>query len=112
IQLTAGSTFGTFTVPAKNCDANHYVTIRTSAPDSSLPTEGNRITPCYAGVVSLTGRPAYSCPDSTNVMAKISTSTKGRDIGFAAGANYYRFIGLELTRGAGTGTVSTLVSTN
>ncbi len=112
IQLTAGSTFGMFTVPAKSCDANHYITIRTSSPDSSLPAEGTRITPCYAGVVALPGRPAYSCPDSTNVMAKISTSTKGRDIGFTSGANYYRFIGLELTRDAGTGTVSTLVSTN
>jgi len=112
IQLTAGSTFGMFTVPAKSCDANHYITIRTSSPDSSLPAEGTRITPCYAGVVSLPGRPAYSCPDSTNVMAKISTSTKGRDIGFTSGANYYRFIGLELTRDAGTGTVSTLVSTS
>jgi hypothetical protein len=112
IQLTAGSTFGTFTVPAKGCDANHYITIRTSAPDSSLPAEGTRITPCYAGVTSLPGRPAYSCPDSTNVMAKVSTSTKGRDIGFASGANYYRFIGLELARNVGIGTVGTLVSTN
>ncbi len=72
IELQAGATFtGHFTVPAKNCDANHWIIIRTSAPDSALPAEGHRVTPCYAGVASLPGRPAYSCTHASNVMARV-----------------------------------------
>src|SRR4029077_7081173 len=38
IQLQAGATFsGEFDVPVKNCDINHWIIIRTSAPDSALP---------------------------------------------------------------------------
>jgi large repetitive protein len=41
IQLQAGATFtGVFTFPAKNCDANHWIIVRTSADDSVLPAEG------------------------------------------------------------------------
>jgi len=59
IQLQAGATFtGTFSLPNKSCDGQHWITIRTSAPDSALPPEGTRLTPCYAGVASLPGRPA------------------------------------------------------
>ena len=59
ITLQAGATFtGVFTFPAKTCDDNHWVIVRTSAPDSALPAEGSRLTPCYAGVSSLPGRPA------------------------------------------------------
>ncbi|MGA7632355.1 MAG: hypothetical protein WCB11_16465, partial [Terriglobales bacterium] len=62
IQLQAGATFtGNFEFPALNCDSNNWIIIRTSAPDSSLPAEGKRITPCYAGIVSLPGRPQYPC---------------------------------------------------
>src|SRR6202158_495000 len=54
IQLQAGATFsGKFIVPAQNCDINHWIIVRTSAPDSALPAEGQRATPCYAGVASL-----------------------------------------------------------
>jgi hypothetical protein len=103
IQLQAGATFtGTFTLPAKNCDINHWIIIRTNAPDTALPAEGQRATPCYAGVASLVGRPQYSCPNPQNVMARVQMQ-KGGDgpIRLATGANYYRFIGLEVTRAAG-----------
>ncbi len=104
IQLQAGATFtGRFTIPAKNCDINHWIWIRTSAPDSALPAEGQRATPCYAGVASLQGRPQYSCPNPQNVMAKVQIQTQGDGpFQFATGANYYRLIGLEVTRAAGT----------
>ena len=66
IQLQAGATFtGRFAVPAKNCDNNHWIIVRTSSPDSALPAEGQRATPCYAGVASLPGRPPYSCSNAT-----------------------------------------------
>lgn len=104
IQLQAGATFsGKFIVPAKNCDINHWIWIRTSSPDSALPAEGQRITPCYAGVTSLEGRPQYSCANPQNVMATVEIQTKGDGpFQFAAGANFYRFIGLQVTRPAGT----------
>ena len=77
IQLQAGATFtGKFIVPAKNCDINHWIIIRTSAPDSALPAEGQRATPCYAGVASLPGRPQYSCANPKNVMAKVQMQTR------------------------------------
>src|ERR1700675_2313908 len=100
IHLQAGATFtGRFAVPAKNCDNNHWIIIRTSSPDSALPAEGQRATPCYAGVASLTGRPQYSCSNPKNVMAKVQNQAQGDGpFQFATGANYYRFIGLEITR--------------
>jgi len=110
ILLEAGATFkGPVTLPAKNCDAQHWVTLRTSAPDSTLPSEGTRITPCYAGVASLPGRPGYSCPAPQNVLAKIQIANGAGAITVAPGANYYRITGLEITRQRGTGGVYGLV---
>ena len=112
IQLQAGATFaGVFTFPAKSCDDNHWIIVRTSADDSAIPTEGSRLTPCYAGVSSLPGRPAVSCVATTNVLAKLLlTATNNGPVIFAAGANHYRLIGLEITRPAGTGVVTALAS--
>src|ERR1700726_3715415 len=71
IQLQAGATFvGHFAIPAKNCDDSHWIIIRTSAPDSALPPEGTRLTPCFAGISSLAGRPPFNCASSANVMAR------------------------------------------
>jgi hypothetical protein len=104
IQLQAGATFGgQFTVPAKSCDNSHWIIVRTSAPDSALPVEGQRATPCYAGVASLEGRPGYSCANPANAMAKVQMEKRGDGpFQFATGANYYRFTGLEVTRPAGS----------
>jgi hypothetical protein len=104
IELQAGATFsGKFIVPAKNCDINHWIWIRTSSPDSALPSEGTRATPCYAGIGSLEGRPQYSCTNPHNVMAMVQMQAVGNGpFQFAPGANFYRFIGLEITRPAGT----------
>ena len=112
ISLQEGATFtGMFTVPAKNCDTNHWIIVRTSAPDSSLPAEGQRATPCYAGVASLPGRPPYNCPHAQNVMAKVQTQILGNGpFQLAPNANFYRFIGLEITRAAGTPASAKLIS--
>jgi hypothetical protein len=111
ISLQAGSTFdGTLVLPAKDCDDDHWIIVRTSAPDSALPPEGTRLTPCYAGVASLPGRPAFSCPTPKNVLAKIVFSGNGSGpIVLGDGANHYRLIGLELTRAASKDTVYNLV---
>ena len=112
IQLKAGTTFtGAFVFPDKPCDSSHWIIVRTSTPDSSLPPEGTRITPCYAGVRSLPGRPALNCQATQNVLARLimPTSTNGPVL-FASGANHYRLIGLEITRAPGVGPISELVT--
>jgi hypothetical protein len=103
LLLQSGAVFsGNFVVPDKNCDDSHWIIIRTSAPDASLPAEGTRLTPCYAGVPSLPGRPPLNCASTTNVLAKIEFNGKSGSgpITFATGANHYRLIGLEITRAA------------
>ncbi|HVR24871.1 MAG TPA: hypothetical protein VMU26_16295 [Candidatus Polarisedimenticolia bacterium] len=101
IQLQKGATFtGRFIFPARSCDDHHWIIVRTSAADSALPAEGSRLTPCYAGVSSLPGRPAFKCASANNVLAKVvmkSVNAAG-PIAFAPGANHYRLLGLEITR--------------
>ncbi|MBV9572732.1 MAG: hypothetical protein JOY93_01670, partial [Acidobacteriales bacterium] len=99
IMLQAGATFsGTYTLPAKSCDDNHWIIVRTSASDSQLPAEGTRLTPCYSGVSSLPGRPAFNCKSTAVVTAKIVGVLSEGPITLAAGANHYRLVGLEITR--------------
>jgi len=107
IQLNAGTTFtGTLALPAKRCDAAHWITLRTSAPDSSLPPEGTRLTPCYAGVGSLPGRPALNCISTKDVMAKLAGLPP---VNAREAVNHYRFIGIEFTQPPGT-SAPTLIS--
>jgi hypothetical protein len=112
VQLQAGVVFpGNVVFPAKNCDKEHWIIIRTSAPDARLPLEGTRITPCFAGVESLPGRPPFRCTSAANVLAKIESNGKGGSgpIFFAAGANHYRLVGLEITRVPSSAPVYNLV---
>ncbi len=111
VELQAGAAFtGAFILPAKSCDDNHWIIIRTSAPDSALPPEGTRITPCYAGVSSLPGRPTFNCGSTANVMPKISMGaiSGSGPITFASGANHYRLLGLEITRPLGSQVIFSL----
>jgi hypothetical protein len=111
IQLQAGATFtGIFKFPARSCDNNHWIIVRTSSPDTALPAEGQRLTPCYAGVASLPGRPQYTCNNPQNVLAKLVDSGLIGPVIFQTGANHYRLIGLELTRPTGTRGAVTLIS--
>ncbi|HEY6301528.1 MAG TPA: Ig domain-containing protein [Terriglobales bacterium] len=112
IALQAGATFsGVFKFPAQNCDSGHWIIVRTSAPDTSLPAEGQRLTPCYAGVASLPGRPQYACNNPQNVLAKLVVSGPGDGpVIFESGANHYRLVGLEITRPTGVKASPTLMS--
>jgi hypothetical protein len=79
ITLQAGAIFtGNFTLPFKS--GSEWIIVRTSAPDSSLPPPGARVTPEYAKVmpkiVAPNDAPALEAPD---------------------GAHHYRFIGIEFT---------------
>lgn len=103
LQLEAGATFhGRFRFPEKPCDDAHWIIVRTSAPNAELPPEGTRLTPCFAGVASLPGRPDFHCARPRNVMAKLEYDENNASgpIAFLPGANHYRFLGLEITRGA------------
>jgi hypothetical protein len=84
ITLAAGATFrGPFTLPNKA--GTGWITIRTSAADSSLPAPGTRVTPAYAAV-----------------MPKITVGAGvGGAIQTANGAHHYRFIGIEVKPVAG-----------
>ncbi len=110
ISLQAGATFSVMglKLPAKNCDDQHWIIIRTSAPDSSLPPEGTRINPSYAGITSLPGRPTFS-GGSGDVMAKILVAPYNS---ISIAGDHYRLLGLEVTRPVGGGTVYELVSIN
>ena len=110
IQLQAGAVYtGNFHLPAQTCDDAHWIIIRTSTPDSNLPAEGTRISPCYAGVASLPSRPAFHCTSTNNVMPKIQFGGIGSGpIIFENGASHYRFIGVEITRTPGSGMVYNL----
>jgi hypothetical protein len=106
IELPPASTFeSSLELPSKSCDDTHWILLRTATPDSSLPAEGARISPCYAGVPSLPGRPLSPCASSQNVMARIGGS-KGSNkiISNEAGANHYRLIGLEIADTGANGT--------
>jgi len=96
IKLQAGTTFtGQFRLPAKSCDDQHWIIIRTSASDPALPAEGTRLTPCYAGVSGLPGRPPLHCLPGGNVLAKIEglppLDSHGQPV------DHYRLLGLEIT---------------
>jgi len=101
LALQAGATFrGSFRFPNKPCDDAHWIVVRTGSADDSLPPENSMITPCYAGVASLPGRPDFHCTSVRKIMARLVLD-RNRDSGpvlFQDGANHYRFIGLEITR--------------
>jgi len=93
LLLPAGVSFGVRQLPSKNCDGGHYITVRTDTPDSRLPAEGMRISPAWAGVASLPGRPPYAQPDGgpAKLMATLVVS---RPDGASLG-DHIRFIGIE-----------------
>jgi hypothetical protein len=114
LELQPGASFrGLFRFPAKPCDDAHWIIMRSGAPDDALPPEGTRITPCYGGVASLPGRPDFHCTSERNVLARIEFDAKAGigPVAFMPGANHYRFIGLEITRGLPGATITALAST-
>jgi len=80
VTLAAGATFsGSFILPNK--PGACWITIRTAAPDASLPPEGTRITPRFS-----------------TVMPKLVSQTNwGIALSTAPGAHHYRLVGIEIT---------------
>jgi len=105
ITLAAGASFsGNFTIPAVNCaPGGNYLWIVSSGA-GALPGEGLRVSPCYAGVTSLPGRPAFNCPTTPgNYMAQIITPNSTAALTFTSGFSGVRFIGIEVTKANGVG---------
>ncbi len=68
ILLAAGATYtGNFVLPAKS--GTGYITIRSNAPDASLPAAGQRITPAYASYL-----PKLQAPANAGGVAPLSTA--------------------------------------
>jgi len=78
IVLEAGATYkGSFTLPNKT--GAEFITIRSSANDSQLPAQNQRIDPAK----------------HASVLPKLVSSSTDPVIKTAAGAHHYRFIGIE-----------------
>jgi hypothetical protein len=88
IQLEAGATFtGNFILPAKDASATSYITIRSSADDSTLPPNGARIDPTYAAW-----------------LAKLKSPNSSPALATAPYAHHYRIVFVEFlgnAQGAG-----------
>jgi hypothetical protein len=106
LLLAAGASFDIKDLPAKKCDDQHYLTIRTDTSDAKLPPEGTRVSPAWSGVATLPGRPAFAQPPGgpAKLLATLIVKTPTH-LG-----DHYRFIGLEWTPDPGV-RVGALVTT-
>lgn len=84
VVIPAGTTCtGRFIFPAKPPDTqipHRWIVIRTSAPDSTLPPDGVRISPAWRSQMARLALNSTALPNETD-----------------AGAHHYRFIGIEFT---------------
>jgi hypothetical protein len=95
LLLPAGAAFDVKELPAKKCDDQHYITVRTDTPDLKLPSEGTRISPAWAGLASLAGRPPFAQP-AGGPARLLATIVVRRPAGVTVG-DHLRFIGIEWT---------------
>lgn len=83
IMLEAGATFrGPFVLPRKNGEG--WIVVRSAAADASLPPEGTRMTPAYAGVL-----PKIIAPGRNEPALRT-----------APGSHHFRFVGIEFKKAA------------
>jgi len=95
LLLPADASFDVTELPSKKCDDRHYITIRTDTADSKLPPESTRISPAWAGIASLPGRPQYAQP--AGGPAKLMATIVVRRPSGAIVGDHVRFIGIEWT---------------
>ena len=111
IVIPAASTFsGTFTLPAKSCDAQHWITIVTDQTSGAgFPAPGHRISPCAIAQVAVSNYPGYTCSSPATLMPTIQSSGGSPVFKSAAGASYYRLVGLNITKPAGVSVINAFV---
>ena len=100
-----------YTLPAKSCNASNWIIIRNDQ-FASLPSEGSRISPAWAGIPSLPGRPAYAQPATAGIYVPKIRCATANCIDRASGANFYRLIGQEVTTASGTTIADVTRTTN
>lgn len=107
LLLSSGFSIG------RTCDKDHWVQIRSSGW-STLPPPGKRVSPCYAGVASLPGRPPFNCPAVESMPHLITATALGSsNVAFTLRANtkFYRLgPGLDISRPLGTKWTNQLVN--
>ena len=92
VSIEAGATFtGNFTLPKK--ESSGWITVRSSAPDASLPAPGTRVTPGQAGSM-----PHLVSPNSLPTLTA------------APGAQGYRLTGIDLTVSPSVKTIHSIVA--
>ncbi len=99
LLLAAGASYEVMQLANKKCDDQHYITIRTDTPDSKLPAEGKRVSPAWAGVQSLPGRPPFAQPEGGPAKL-LATIVAKRPSGVSVG-DHVRFVGIEWTTASG-----------
>lgn len=82
--------------PAAAGNASNWITVTTDQ-SASLPPEGSRITPAWAGVTSLPSRPSYAQPATAGIYMPQIDTTNNWVIQFQPTAAYWRFIGIEIS---------------
>lgn len=111
VEGTAGATLvGNVTIPTLTCPTGKYVWFRTSGY-ASLPGYGQKVSPCYAGVGSLVGRPDFNCQSLTNQMFTIQGSGN-YVLTMSTGIQYMRITGIVFTRSLGSGITFSLINAN
>ncbi|MGA9642620.1 MAG: hypothetical protein WBQ72_14580 [Terriglobales bacterium] len=95
LLLPPGAVYEVRELAPKKCDDQHYITIRSDVPDSKLPPEGTRISPAWAGVASLPGRPPFAQP--TGGPAKLMATIMVKPNNGVVVGDHIRFIAIEWT---------------
>lgn len=110
ILIQAGITLtARHTIPTKHCDNTHWIKLW-SSDFASLPAYGTKISPCYAGVASLNGRPPFNCGAVANHMAKMQQPGFAEVLTISTNTQYLSIRGLEITRASGTGEVNEMIA--
>ena len=98
VMVAAGAEIGPISLPAKNCDDKHWITIASTGVSSpNFPAEGTRMTPCSSGVATMPNRPAYPCSKPEILTFRIVTPNASSGLN-SEGGDHYRIIGAEITR--------------
>jgi hypothetical protein len=112
VEIAAGTTLsGSFVIPSLVCPVGHYRTLRVQNFASTFPAYGTirAVSPCYWGVASLPGYPAFNCSSTTNRGATIQSTGTGIPITLTSPTSGLQIEGIKITRTAGTGYIARMI---
>jgi hypothetical protein len=110
IVLHSGTTYtGHFTLPSQNCDAAHWIWIRsdkvqadgTPVALSGFPSATTRANPCHINQATAPGYETYTCGSPAQRMPTLVTPDHAKVLTVGANSNFIRMIGLELAKTPG-----------